>query len=330
MTFGICLQLASWSLVINPKGVHIVKKKIIVSLGISISLLCIVYILKSLDFSKAKEAFAQANYIYIIPAFFVYISSFLFRAWRWKYLLEHKKIVPIKNLLSVLMIGFMANQILPARLGEVARGFERLWDALTLLLFLSIIMLIFPTSALFKKINFIGALIFVSMLLFIILLTFKKEKSLKLLKRILFFLPEKIMHKILNIIDLFIEGFRVLKKKRHLFLVTLTSICVWLVEIAAYFILSKCFHLQVPIYGIALVLILMNVGVMIPSSPGYVGTFEVFCIMGLGFFGVGEATAFAYAIILHAMMSIPIIILGLTFLWKEGMHLSDIQKSQDN
>jgi len=326
-----------------------VKKKIIVSLGIIISLLCIAYILKSLDFSKAKEAFAQANYIYIIPAFFVYISSFIFRAWRWKYLLEHKKIVPIKNLLSVLMIGFMANQILPARLGEVARGFclgikekiskslalgtifvERLWDALTLLLFLTIIMLIFPTSALFKKINFIGALIFVSILLFIILLTFKKEKSLELLKRILFFLPEKIMNKILGIIDLFIEGFRVLKKKRHLFLVTLTSICVWLVEIAAYFILSKCFHLQVPIYGIALVLILMNVGVMIPSSPGYVGTFEVFCIMGLGFFGVGEASAFAYAIVLHAMMSIPIIILGLTFLWKEGMHLSDIQKSQDN
>ncbi len=323
------------------------KKRIVIGLGLLISLGCILYICKSLDFSKAKNTFADANYIYLLPAFLVYISSFIVRAWRWRYLLEHKKIVSIRSLFSVLMMGFMANQILPARLGEVARGFclgikekiskslalgtiflERLWDGLTLLLFLSVILLVFPltSSPLFKRINFLGALIFVSMLIFIVLLTYKKETSLKLLRTVLFFLPEKYMHKIIHVLDLFIDGFKVLRQKKHLIMVTLTSIGVWAIEILAYYILSKAFHIQVPIYGIALVLILINVGVMIPSSPGYVGTFEVFCIMGLAFFGVSEETAFGYSIILHAMMSIPIIILGLFFLWKEGIKFSDIHK----
>lgn len=320
------------------------KKKIILSIGIIISVFCVYYIFKTLDIKKAAAVLKSAKYFYIVPALIVYLSSFIVRAIRWRYLLEHHKKIPFTSLFSVLIIGFMANQILPARLGELARGIclgvkeniskslsigtifiERLWDALTLILFLSMLLLFVPTSPLFRHISYIGSLIFLSILVFIVLLTFKKGKCLNFVKAMLKFLPEKILNKLLHILNLFVDGFKVLRQSKHLIFVSLASILIWLIEILAYYILSFAFSLNIPIYSIALVLILLNVGVMIPSSPGYVGTFEFFCIKGLSFFNIPEEVAFGYAIVLHIMMSVPIIIFGLLLLWKEGMSLTEIQ-----
>lgn len=247
------------------------------------------------------------------------------------------------------MIGFMANQILPARIGEFVRAYclgkkekiskslsfgtiviERLWDALTLLFFLSIIFAIFPLPLLFKRINYIGAVIFISILILIIFLNFNKKGTLKFLKRCLFFLPEVTLDKLIKNLNMFIDGFKVLKKKRHLFLVTLISICIWLVEASFCFILTKSFNFSIPFYGVILLIILINVGVMIPASPGCVGTFEGFCILGLSFFGISKDPAFSFAIILHALVSIPIIFIGLGFLWKENISWAEIHPHTNN
>ena len=320
------------------------KKRAFISLGIIISLIFIFFIAKNIDFKKVKAIFFEIHYIYLIPAFLVYLLSFVLRSFRWKYLLEHEKQISFSSLFSVLMIGFMSNQLLPARIGEFVRAYclgkkeniskslsfgtvviERLWDALTLLFFLSIIFTFFNLPTVFRKIHYIGTTIFIGILIITIFLTLKKDKTLKLIKKGLFFTPETVSNKLIKSLDMFINGFRFLKKKRHLLLVSLLSICIWLVETSFFFIVTKSFDFSIPFYGVALIIILISVGVMIPSSPGYIGTFEGFCILGLSFFGINKEFGLSFAIVIHLLISIPIILIGLGFLWKENISWREIE-----
>ena len=141
-------------------------------LGIFVSVIFLsLLVLRIDDFSESKNVLLNANYLYIFPAALVYLISFLFRAIRWSYILQ--PISPNINffrLYPVIMVGYMANNLLPARLGEIVRAYylsiresvrtttaiatilaERVFDGITLitLLFLSLIFL--PVNQLADK-----------------------------------------------------------------------------------------------------------------------------------------------------------------------------------
>ncbi len=97
------------------------KKKILFISGILVSIICSWLFVRKIEWSSLGVAFRDAKYIYIFPTIILMFLSFYFRAVRWKVLISPIKKVSILNLFSVNMIGFMANNVLPARLGEVIR-----------------------------------------------------------------------------------------------------------------------------------------------------------------------------------------------------------------
>ncbi|NOR64953.1 MAG: flippase-like domain-containing protein [Candidatus Scalindua sp.] len=97
------------------------KKKILFIAGILVSIICSWLFVRKIEWSSLGVAFRDAKYIYIFPTIILMFLSFYLRAIRWKVLISPVKKVSILNLFSVNMIGFMANNVLPARLGEVIR-----------------------------------------------------------------------------------------------------------------------------------------------------------------------------------------------------------------
>jgi uncharacterized membrane protein YbhN (UPF0104 family) len=91
-------------------------------IGVLISVVFLYYALRGLGLRDLGNALAQANYIWILPGVAVYFMGFWVRAWRWHYLLRPVKRIPTRTMFPILTIGYMGNNIFPARMGEVLRA----------------------------------------------------------------------------------------------------------------------------------------------------------------------------------------------------------------
>ena len=142
------------------------KKTIIFILSIIVSIVCSWLFVRKIEWSLLKNALKEANYWYVIPTLILTLLVYVVRALRWQGLLSHIKRVSVLNLLSITFIGFMANNILPARVGEVLRPFilykkedvkfstsvatvivERLFDMLGLIIFTVAVIALLPHPA---------------------------------------------------------------------------------------------------------------------------------------------------------------------------------------
>ncbi|MEK6738197.1 MAG: lysylphosphatidylglycerol synthase transmembrane domain-containing protein, partial [Planctomycetota bacterium] len=99
------------------------KKNITFLFSMVISIVCLWLFMRHIEWSLLKKALMEANYWFVIPTTILNLVVYLIRAIRWKGLLAHIKMIPVLNLLSITCIGFMANNVLPARVGEVLRPF---------------------------------------------------------------------------------------------------------------------------------------------------------------------------------------------------------------
>ncbi|NUO09633.1 MAG: flippase-like domain-containing protein [Candidatus Brocadia sp.] len=142
------------------------KKNMLFVVSIIVSIICTWFFIKNIDWLLLKNALTDANYWYIIPTLVLTLLVYVIRAIRWRGLLLHIKSVSVINLLSVTCIGFMANNILPARVGEVLRPFiltkkedikfstsfatvivERIFDMLGLIIFTVVVIALLPHSS---------------------------------------------------------------------------------------------------------------------------------------------------------------------------------------
>ena len=144
------------------------KKKFIIGLVISSVFLYLAF--RKVDYSELWSALKEANYWYIIPNIILVILSMWMRAYRWRFMIDPIKKVGLSRLFSSVMIGFMANNVLPARLGEFVRAYslgtkenisrsatfativiERIFDGFSLLFILWLSLLLSPFPDWVKK-----------------------------------------------------------------------------------------------------------------------------------------------------------------------------------
>lgn len=308
-----------------------------------------------IDFHEVSIALGEANYIYIIPYFLIYTLVYYFRALRWKYFMYPIKNIKIKTLFTTTLIGFMGNCILPARAGEVVRPVvigikegvsksaafativvERVFDLCTLLFFSFIMLMNFSFSngenenlnEQFKSIGAALGFMTIMLILFLAALKFKSELVISILRKIFFFIPERIMEKVLGLIDSFIVGLGVLQNIKHLIYSSLLSIGVWFAMAASFYSMFPAFNLNLPFSSSFVIMILIALGVALPSSPGFIGIYQVACEMALEIVNVEPSIAKSYAIAMWTLNMIPTIIVGLIFLWTGKLKFSEIQKSE--
>ena len=109
----------TWERINVSKRFH--NKKLWIGLGISLFFLFLLF--RKIDFHKLLAAFREMDYRYLWPALLFTFVSYFFRAVRWYFLLLPIKKTRLKNLFPATMIGYMANNVLPARLGEFVRAY---------------------------------------------------------------------------------------------------------------------------------------------------------------------------------------------------------------
>ena len=314
-----------------------------VFVGLVISAIFIYLAFREVELEEVWVGLKGANYIWLFPALSFMLFSHWLRALRWRYILEPIKKAKVHPLFSALMIGYAANNIFPLRLGEFLRAFavgksqrisktsafatvlvERLIDILSLLVLLAITFVFFPLPDLIKKSGYIIFLGAVATTGVVILLVRRTESTILIFKKIL---PAKIFELVQHVIRSFLDGFIVFKKTEHYLSIIVLSILVWVFYVAVVYVSFYAFafpaNYDINLFSSLVVLVIVSIGIMIPSSPGFVGTYHWFCMKSLALFGIPESEALGFAVISHAVNTIPFTIIGLFYFWRENLHFSD-------
>jgi uncharacterized protein (TIRG00374 family) len=314
------------------------------ALGILISLFFIYYALRGQDFGRIRTALGEVHYWWIAPALLVYVTGITIRAYRWSILLRPVKKIALRDILPVTAVGYMTNNVLPLRTGEIVRSYvlfkrsgvrkttalatiavERLVDGITLLSFILVSMTFVTFTSYLRHIAIIAFAIFSVALIGIFLLTVGGNLRDRLLQVVLGPLPTPVADKVERMTESFLNGLAVMKNKRDLGLVALTSLAAWFCEAGTYFLISRGFPSTLTSkMGIGETLLTTGIGnlaTLVPSGPGYVGTFEAGIQAVLhGALKIPIEISFSYAVVLHATLYFPVTVWGAFEWWK--MHLS--------
>ncbi len=314
--------------------------------SIGISLLAIAFIAWKVNWSEISDSFAAFDALFLIPAVLIYGASFIFRAIRWQIFLREIKAIPFPLIFEVTILGWAANNLLPARLGEIVRAYamgtkarisrsaslasilvERVFDGLILIFFLFVLLIYIDFPDWVNTLAWAGILLFGGIFVILALLHKHGDTAGRLISRIIRKVSERIDVFIVSFIKKFSSGLSILANPAEQLVILILTVIVWIFETASYFFVLRGFHMEVPLEGIVFALVVINMGILIPSSPGYVGTFQFFAILALGVFKVSPGNALSFAIILHAVQYIPVTAAGLIIMHRLGFSLKDLRHS---
>jgi uncharacterized membrane protein YbhN (UPF0104 family) len=141
-------------------------------------------------------------------------------------------------------------------------------------------------------------------------------------------LPGKIGRVAKNLADHFMLGIETLRRPRDLLMTLVSSVFIWLTETTKYWFVMHAFDFRVSFFVLMLMTAVVNLATTLPSSPGYVGTFDTPGIKTLKAYGVAEPLAASYTLVLHAALWLPITLLGVFYLYRQGLGWRDFSRAQ--
>ncbi len=321
-------------------------------IGVVISAGFLYLALRGLRIGEMWQVIRSANYWWLIPGIAVYFLAVWARTWRWHYLLRPLKRVPLRRLFPMVAIGYMGNNIYPARAGEVLRAYmlrrkeaipftasfativvERVFDGVVMLLFVFVNLpeLARLTSGSgflgsIQQLALVGTAAFLGVLiLFLLAAMFPRRTMTAAGWMIAHLVPRAWRPRVEPIAARFLEGLASLRSPRDALMVFLTSLVLWLLETGKYWLVMHAFPFEVSFFALMLMNGIVNLATTIPSAPGYVGTFDAPGIALLEAYSVPQALAAGYTLVLHAALWLPITLLGAWYMARESLTWSSVQ-----
>ncbi len=324
-------------------------------LGALVSVLFLWLALRGLHLGDFLGIMQRANYVWLLPGIAVYFVGVWARAWRWHYLLSPIKKISTKTMFPITTIGYMGNNIYPARAGEVLRAVilkrkedvpvsaslatiivERIFDGVVMLGFvflnLSELAKLSGASGFIGNIQqaaLIGSGVFFGALIIFLVAAMYPQITIRVGAGLIARLTPSRFHEKLNgVMHKFLDGLASLRSPFNILMVFFTSVVIWLLETAKYWFVMHAFNFSVSFFALMLMNGIVNLATTIPSAPGYIGTFDAPGIAVLTAYGVDQAVAAGYTLVLHVALWLPITLLGAYYLAREGIQWNDTLREE--
>lgn len=329
------------------------KKAAYFLFGLIVSGLLIWMLFRNVDVDELVAALKEADYVWLVPNVLLIILTMYQRAYRWRFMIAPIKQVAFPSLIAATCVGFMANNVLPLRLGEFVRAYslssqdkgvtksaslatifvERMvFDLVALLVIFGTIVTF--SDSLTNHINEdmiqatkLAIAIALIGLLSMILLASKANQISDLLSRYLFFLPDKANDFIKNVVIKFAEGLRFLKDYKAVIWVSFQTLIIWILMGVSNYFVFQAFGFDIPLEASFVLLVVVSVLILAPSTPGYLGVYHYGVVLSLRVYGITDERALSCALVLHAAQYIVVTLMGFYFLKKEHLTLKDLEES---
>jgi uncharacterized protein (TIRG00374 family) len=270
----------------------------------------------------------------------------VFRTWRWQLELRPLEHVAFGPLWVITAVAYMAIQLFPARLGEVIRPWllsrrtsvsmsnvvgnlvvEKTMDSIVILVYILVGLLTISNLPDWVRTGaVVPASIAAALTIIVILLWLRGEAFVD--RWLLNLFPQGWRARIKSIAGAIIDGMRVLPNPALLTSVFLVSLALWFLPILSSYITILAFGIDAPFSAAVVVFIFIGFGTALPNLPGMVGPYQYACVLGLGLFGVPEAEALAYGIVLNAIQFLTLLVQGLVALPLAGVSFGELRRAE--
>jgi uncharacterized protein (TIRG00374 family) len=307
-------------------------------LGLLVSALFLVLLLRQVDLGEVWNSLRGVEWPWLVAAAVPFALGLWLRALRWRLVLRSSVELRQGEATSLVVIGYAANNLLPVRAGEVVRAVlveqqhggsqmqvlgtivvERIFDGLVLALFLAVVLATAGGNDVLQLLALGMGLGFVVAAAVLAWIAAAPEKANRWLVRLLGVVPTRVRPEARRWLRSFMAGLGQLRGLRRWTAVLLATAGSWGLEAMAYWLIGEGFGLGFDPWLYLGVAGAANLAIAAPSTAGGIGPFEFFAREVLVVFGATSAVATAYALALHALILLPVVIAGLVLLWKNQL-----------
>lgn len=324
-----------------------VRRTLTIAASTGISTLALGWCFRRVEWHVLLAEMREVSWWVPWVAALLYLVGFVPRACRWRVMLAN--IRPVDPVLcgQVVVLGYASNNLLPLRLGELVRaylmwhrtgisrlsclssvGAERILDGLIIvwILGLSVVLLAvcgFSVSEdLVQHVLVFGGLLFTTASGVLLGLGLFSRGILKLSGRFLPVRVHALFGKVLEALD-FLRTFRTAVVVLGL------SVLVWCVEGLMFVLILHALGTPRPWLIGYFSLAIINLGILVPSAPGYVGVFQAFGVIAFSSVGLSESKGLAFSVIVHLCQFLPITLVGILLFLMMGLDWSDVESMRE-
>jgi uncharacterized protein (TIRG00374 family) len=310
------------------------------------------YCLKDIRFSEIELLASRLNLYYLIPAIVCSFLFIIFRGLRWKVLISQQSEITVGRSVSLYSAGQVLNIVMPALTGQVGRlilfarkqglrktfvfstiVMEIIFDAVSLIAFISFASFVFAFPSEYRSISMIVAGVTIAALVGLYLLLHFQE-NLENFGRCR--LREKhpgVYVTLMKFIRSFTRGIRLLRSSQHVAITILYSLLSWTFHMLAIHFLLLSFGFRLLVATAAAIMVVNTIVLMVPITPGNAGTFEISVSKFLLLFSISpisRSDAALFALALHLLDFLPIFVLGGLFLRSEKVSLKELSDEHED
>ena len=313
-------------------------------IGLALSLLFLGLALRNVEWSGVWSSWRAARVDLLLLGTALLVGSWVIAAFRWRLLLSGVAGLRVRDTFAFILIGYLANTVLPLRLGDLARasligrkkelGISRALGSIAIERLMDVLMLVALTLALMRVLEIpapiqagLTGMVAAGLVGLVGLMAVSLNR--KHLPRLTAFLAKIVPHRLADrgttLLGNFSSGADVLHRPAGFLSVVALSAGVWLAAGMGTLAWVTAFHLDVPWYAGFFVLVMVNLGSAIPSSPGYIGVYHYLAMLALSLWTPDRNAALAYAIGTHALNMLANVGLGSFYLAREGVSLRSLR-----
>ena len=317
-------------------------------LGLLFSVALLGFFFWTTDVRSMGTPIREANFLFVLPAIGVYFVGVWLRAARWRLLMAPFAAVPTARLFRVILIGFAVNNVLPLRLGEIVRTFllrrshgvpiaaalatvllERLLDVVALCALMTVVLYLVPLDGWVLVLGNATGLVTAGAAVALVVRLVLPRSTVHWLLDFAVSLADRLGNRVGALARSFLEGVRALEDARTVLAVGLLSVACWVAELGLYYFMMVAFGFDSGMLSLVAGMVVANLATALPSSPGYVGTFDVPLQRLLSeTFGVPDALAASYTLVTHAVLLVPVVVAGLILLGREDLSFRSLTRGR--
>lgn len=316
-------------------------------LGMVVSLFFLGLLLRKIDGRQLVEALRHLDWRYLLAAVGFTFVSYWLRAVRWRLLLLYERPIALRSLYAATIIGYMANNLFPARLGEFIRAWvlaerehlktasvfaslviDRMLDGLSVMVMLLLVLLTLrlppgmeQAATMLRAGGATTLVVYLCVVCFLFLLKARPVQALRLLALLMRPFPPRLGERLIPLAGSFLEGLRLAPGMCNLALIMACSALIWITATLPIDLILRGFGIHLPLTASFFIMVLLVFAVMVPAAPGYIGTYHVACYTGLAAFQLPDTQAVSIALVIHGISFFPVILAGFYHLWSDGISL---------
>jgi uncharacterized protein (TIRG00374 family) len=330
----------------TPIANNIFKSKTFrIVVGYVVASVCLFWVFHDTNWKALARDIAAINWWWVCLGVLFNVLGTFSQGYRWHLLLKPMGAIRIRRATQAIFSGFFINDILPMRVGEIARGFivsvwmskefvsvipsmalERLFEGVWLAIGIGLTAIFVPLPRdLDRAADIFGFIVLALVGLFLLIAMRKKRVS----KNGVEGRPvhAKRLRRLKSLVERLGDGFRSIGLSRNFYLAFLTSLFFFVLQAFSFWFIMKAYGFHFSFWIGAAVLVIVIFGTALPNVPANIGAYQFFCVVGLTLFGVGKTAAAGFSLVAFTLLTIPPLAIGFFALARSGMTLSSIKEN---